>query len=223
MSLLNLSLPIIGGTNANEDPKIRTALSDIQTVVNALDNANIASGADINGSKLDDATISAAKLAANSVETAKIVNDAVTNDKIGDDAVDTAQIADGAVTTATIDDNAVTDAKLAASTTGTATNSAAVDIGSITARTLPGNVILLAGSVLRTSGSWAVGDTIVTLPAGFRPTTEQNALGWSGGGASLVAQPITITTAGIIKVRTGLIGGVSTAGLGVDGIVFYAG
>jgi len=113
MSLLNLNLPTIGGTNANEDPKIRTALSDIQTVVNALDNANIASGADINGSKLDDATISAAKLASDSVETAKIVNDAVTNDKIGDDAVDTAQIADDAVENAQIADDAVDTAQIA--------------------------------------------------------------------------------------------------------------
>jgi hypothetical protein len=113
MSLLNLNLPIIGGTNANEDPKIRTALSDIQTVVNALDDANIAPGADINGSKLDDATVSTAKLAANSVETAKIATDAVTNDKIDDDAVDTAQIADDAVENAQIADDAVDTAQIA--------------------------------------------------------------------------------------------------------------
>ena len=63
MSQLNLNLPIIGDPNATEDPKVRTALSDIQTVVNSLDNANIASNAGINGSKLLDASIPQSKLA----------------------------------------------------------------------------------------------------------------------------------------------------------------
>lgn len=72
MTQLNLNLPVIGQTNATEDPKVRTALSDIQTVVNALDNTNIASAADINGSKLLDSSIATAKLANGAVTTAKL-------------------------------------------------------------------------------------------------------------------------------------------------------
>ena len=64
MTQLNLNLPVIGDLNATEDPKIRTALSDIQTVVNSLDNTNLAANADINGSKLLNTSVAAAKLVA---------------------------------------------------------------------------------------------------------------------------------------------------------------
>jgi len=69
MTQLNLNLPVIGQTNTTEDPKIRTALSDIQTVVNALDNANIANNAAINGSKLLDGSIAHSKIAAQTIDT----------------------------------------------------------------------------------------------------------------------------------------------------------
>lgn len=64
MTQLNLNLPVIGDLNATEDPKVRTALSDIQTVVNSLDNTNLAANADINGSKLLNTSVAAGKLVA---------------------------------------------------------------------------------------------------------------------------------------------------------------
>lgn len=46
MGLLSLNLPNLDSLNATEDPKIRTALSSIQTVINGnLDSSNLASGA----------------------------------------------------------------------------------------------------------------------------------------------------------------------------------
>ena len=107
MTQLNLNLPVIGQTNATEDPKVRTALSDIQTVVNALDNTNIASAADINGSKLLDSSIATAKLANDAVTAAKIANDAVGSSEIAASAVGTSEIADGAVTNAKIANGAI--------------------------------------------------------------------------------------------------------------------
>jgi|DEB0MinimDraft_3_1074331.scaffolds.fasta_scaffold00292_18 hypothetical protein len=207
MSLLNLNLPIIGGTNANEDPKIRTALSDIQTVVNALDNANIASGADINGSKLDDATVSAAKLASNSVETAKIVNDAVTNDKIADDAVNTAQIADNAVTGAKI-------ASLPDSTTTTLTNDGSVTAGTITARKYTDGLVRLTGavtvpwegyfsSVTVHSETWLALE-IGVLAENYRPVANELLIGSAfEAGSYGTTQPafVIIETDGTVSVR----------------------
>lgn len=64
MAQINPSIPIIGDPVSTEEPKVKTALETIVAAVNALDNANIASGANINGSKLLDASIQAAKMAA---------------------------------------------------------------------------------------------------------------------------------------------------------------
>lgn len=120
MTQLNLNLPVIGDLNATEDPKIRTALSDIQTVVNALDNTNIAANADINATKLLDSSIATAKLADLAISTAKIADNGVTAAKIAAGAVGASEIADGTVGTSEIADSAVTTAKIANGTIATA-------------------------------------------------------------------------------------------------------
>jgi hypothetical protein len=73
MALINPQVPVIGQPNSTEEPKITSAINTITTAVNGnLDNANIKTGANINGSKLLDGSVTAAQLA----------NDAVTSDKV---------------------------------------------------------------------------------------------------------------------------------------------
>lgn len=64
MAQINPNIPIIGDPVATEEPKVKTALEDLVAAINALDDANIASNANINGSKLLNASVSAAKIVA---------------------------------------------------------------------------------------------------------------------------------------------------------------
>lgn len=92
MGTISITLPTAGFPNSTEDPKVVTALSTIETVINGnLDDDNIASGANINGSKLNDASIATSKLASGaaaanlgtgSIGTSLIADDAVTVDKL---------------------------------------------------------------------------------------------------------------------------------------------
>lgn len=53
MGLVYPSLPTVGEPNSTEQPKVRQSLVDLRDTINGdLDNANIASGANINGAKL---------------------------------------------------------------------------------------------------------------------------------------------------------------------------
>ena len=53
MGLISLSLPVVGNQNYTEDPKVTTALSTIQTLVNgSLDNTNLSGSAAIKNSQL---------------------------------------------------------------------------------------------------------------------------------------------------------------------------
>jgi hypothetical protein len=187
MTQINPSLPIIGASVSTEEPKVKTALEQLVATINSLDNANISATAGISGTKLADTSIAAGKLASNSVETAKIVDDAVTagklkdsaatdadravtTDHIRDAAVTTAKVADSAVTTAKLASNAVTNAKIASPTTGTGTNPAGVT-GTVTARKYADGLVLLEGSLSKTSGSWTSATVVTTLPSDFRPAT----------------------------------------------------
>lgn len=71
MPTLSYSQPIVIG-QPEDFNKVNTSLTEIKNVVNALDDANIAAGANVQGSKLQDSSIATAKLSA----------DAVTNDKL---------------------------------------------------------------------------------------------------------------------------------------------
>lgn len=62
MAQINPDIPVIGNPVSTEDPKVKNALETIVAAVNSLDNANVASNADINGSKLLNGSVSAAKL-----------------------------------------------------------------------------------------------------------------------------------------------------------------
>lgn len=95
-----LQTPTVGEPNSSEDPKIATAVS---TLNGLLDGSN----------KLDGAQLSAGSVAA-----AALASNSVTNAKLDDDAVDSAEIADGAIDTAHIADTQVTDAKLASPNNG---------------------------------------------------------------------------------------------------------
>jgi hypothetical protein len=223
MAQVSVNYPVIGQPNSTEDPKVLAAFQALVTAINGLDNANIASNANINASKLLDGSIAAAKLATDAVETAKIKDGNVTTAKIGDSQITTAKIGDSQVTTDKINDGAVTEAKIAASTTVAATPGANNDLNSVVARRYANGQVLLSGSVLRVSGTWSGdGTTITTLPVGFRPVgLDAFAMAWSG---SIVgANAIIITTAGEIQIR-GFIGGGRSAGLLVlDGVTFHAG
>jgi hypothetical protein len=101
MAEISPQIPEIGQPNNTEDPKIVNALTTITDEINGnLDNDNIASGANINGSKLLAASVDTTQLAASAVETAKIADSNVTTAKIADSNVTTAKIADDAVTSA---------------------------------------------------------------------------------------------------------------------------
>lgn len=170
--MTQINLPNRNITGDNLWSQVEDNDDAIVDVVNgAIDNGNIATGADINASKLLDGSISAAKLGTDSVtnakinagavDTAEIADDAVTADKLRDDAS-----TDGnrAVTTNHIRDNAVTGAKIAASTTATATNSSGVT-GTLTARKYADGLVVLQGPLTRSG----VGD-LATLPVGYRPS-----------------------------------------------------
>lgn len=98
MGLISVDYPVPGDPNSSEDQKVLDALQTIVNAVNALDNANIAPAAGIEGSKLSNTSIAAIKLAANAVEESKILNGAVTTDKIGNDAVTADKLRDDAST-----------------------------------------------------------------------------------------------------------------------------
>ena len=77
MAQVNPDIPVIGNPVATEDPKVKNALEAIVNALNAIDNANIASNADING----------AKLLAGSINTTQIADAAITSAKIAPNAV----------------------------------------------------------------------------------------------------------------------------------------
>lgn len=186
MAQLNLNLPIIGNPNTTEDPKIRTALSDIETVVNSLDNTNIAANAGINGSKLLDASIAEAKLGSASVTSAKL--------------------ADNAVTTAKIDSAAVTAAKIAAATTATATNESNFGgfpvTGTLTARKYADGLVVCQGSLSCGIQIFA-GTTFATLPAGYRPAAELTTLVPATTSSAPKLTTIVVGTNGQLQVASG--------------------
>jgi hypothetical protein len=137
MGQINPDIPVIGNPVSTEDAKVKTALETLVATINGLDNANIASNANINASKLLDGSIAAAKLATDAVETAKIKDGSVTTAKIVDAQVTTAKIGDSQVTTAKIDNGAVTNAKLnLSSSTVTGTNTSAGDVEEVAVDTL---------------------------------------------------------------------------------------
>ncbi len=166
----------------------------IADVVNGgLDNGNIAAAADINASKLLDGSITAAKLG----------TDSVTNVKINASAVDTAEIADSAVTTAKIEDGAVTNAKLTlTASTGTATNDSGVT-GTITARKYADGLVLLEGSVSKSTGSWSSTTTVTTLPSGFRPSTAVQSIRPCSTDSGTGFIYVSIATTGIVTIIVG--------------------
>lgn len=74
MGIINPPIPILGESNALADPKVKTALEQIRDEINGLlTNANVASGADINGAKMANASIEGStKLVNASVKAGKL-------------------------------------------------------------------------------------------------------------------------------------------------------
>jgi hypothetical protein len=78
MATINPQIPTVGQPNSTEDAKITSGMTTIRDAINGnLDNDNIISGANINGSKLLDSSIATAKLAADAVTAAKLADLAV--------------------------------------------------------------------------------------------------------------------------------------------------
>jgi hypothetical protein len=78
MGTINPQVPVVGEPNSTEDPKITSAITTIRDAINGdLDNDNIATSANISGSKLADTSIATAKLADDAVTAAKILTGAV--------------------------------------------------------------------------------------------------------------------------------------------------
>lgn len=75
MGTINPAIPTIGQPNSTEDVDVRDSLTTIRDEINGnLDNANIKSAANIDGSKLASASVNGSKLVDNSVSPAKISN-----------------------------------------------------------------------------------------------------------------------------------------------------
>ena len=86
--MTQINLPNRNITGDNLWSQVEDNDDAIVDVVNgAIDNGNIATGADINASKLLDGSITAAKLGTDSVTTAKIGNLQVTGDKIANSTI----------------------------------------------------------------------------------------------------------------------------------------
>lgn len=152
MAQVSVNYPVVGQANSTEDPKVVTALQALVTAINALDDANIASGANIN----------AAKLLNSSIETGKLADNAVTTAKIADSQVTSAKIADGAIATADIANSAVTSAKIADGTIATGD----IANGAVTSAKIADGTIV--------NGDIANG---TLSPAKFSPIFNQAALG----------------------------------------------
>lgn len=218
MSQISVNYPVPGDPNSSEDQKVLTALQTIVNAVNALDNANIAPAAGIEGSKLADTSIAAAKLAANAVEEAKILNGAVTTDKLRDDettdenrAVTTNHIRNGAVTTAKVAANAVTSDKVSL-TTVTGTVVSGVSVSAVNTWTKLNNLslTLAAGTHL------LVGSFFVDIPSNAVPRNAEiqirdgatvlanGFVEGNAGAEAVIAFPLfavrTLASAGVIDV-----------------------
>lgn len=75
MGTINPAIPTVGQPNSTEDVDVRDSLTTIRDEINGnLDNANIKSAANIDGSKLASASVNGSKLVDNSVSPAKISN-----------------------------------------------------------------------------------------------------------------------------------------------------
>jgi hypothetical protein len=162
MTQIDPDLPIIGASVSTEEPKVKNALEELVSTINALDTANLKADAGITGGQLADTTIPASKLASNAVETAKIVDDAVTAAKLKDSvatdadrAVTTDHIRDAAVTTGKVADSAVTTAKLA---TGAVTT-AKIGAAQVTAEKLSLSINTSTGIATTNTGS---GQTLIS-------------------------------------------------------------
>lgn len=78
MTIPTQPLPTVGQPNSTEDPKVRSALSELQTILTAgVDTTNLAAAAGITGAQVADATLTAAKLAS-AVQAAAGLNGAST-------------------------------------------------------------------------------------------------------------------------------------------------
>jgi hypothetical protein len=225
MGQINPDIPIIGNPVSTEDPKVKTALETLVATINTLDNANIATAANINAAKLLDASIQPAKLATDSVETAKIKDANVTTAKIDDGAVTTAKINDaavttakinaGAVTTAKVEDGAITSTKMAASSSSNATylNGAGNGGRPLTARVYPTGQVVLTGVIAK--ASFASGTAYATI--GVAPAeTSYFAVSIS----PLASSPITIAIEdnGVITP----FGPGAASQIYLDGVTFHA-
>lgn len=62
MAQVSVNYPVVGQANSTEDQKVVSALTALVTAINSLDDANIAAGANINGSKLLNTSVAAAKI-----------------------------------------------------------------------------------------------------------------------------------------------------------------
>jgi hypothetical protein len=83
MGIINPQVPVVGQPNATEEPKIPGAINTIASEINGnLDNANIKTGANINGSKLLNASVVTAKIGPGAITPAQLAALAVLSDKI---------------------------------------------------------------------------------------------------------------------------------------------
>ena len=64
MAQINPNIPILGNPVSTEEPKVKTALETLVSTINALDDANVANNANLNGSKLLDRSVDFGKMIA---------------------------------------------------------------------------------------------------------------------------------------------------------------
>lgn len=171
MAQVSVNYPVVGQANSTEDPKVVAALQALVTAINALDDANIASGANINATKLLNSSIETGKLADNAVTTAKIADSQVTSAKIVDGTIATADLADSAVTSAKIADGTIATGDIA---NGAVTSDKIADgtivNGDISAGTItPGKLAPVVGEATLTADvglSFNAWNTVATVSVG---------------------------------------------------------
>jgi len=112
--MTQITLPNQNVTGPNLWSQVENNDKAIRDVVNGdLDNGNIATNANIAGSKLLAGSVGATQLGTGAVTEAKIGSGAVTSAKIGSGAVTSGKVGTGAVGTAQLVDSSVTSAKIA--------------------------------------------------------------------------------------------------------------
>lgn len=194
----------------------------------------------VSTSSISDSAVTTAKIADSAVTTAKIADGTIVNGDISasaaiaesklslasDAAAGTASrrtLGTGATQACAGNDSRLSDARTpVASTTDDATNGGSTT-GTVTARKYSDGLVVLSGTLTRTSGAWSNGVTVMTLPEGYRPAATNQALCPAKNTLSAHRlSSVNILSSGAVQIIASGSFDSDTAILTFDGITFHA-